>query len=78
MKTLDWIVETLGRECNPRLREKMATVHFPGNALRSKIFKKANACLLKDRRKTGGRFVYSAKISHHQVIMCDIYSVIFN
>ena len=31
----------------------------------SKIFKKANECLLKDRRKARGRFVYSTKISHH-------------
>ena len=38
---------------DPRLR-KMATVHFPSNVLGSKIFKKANGCLLKDRRKTGG------------------------
>ena len=47
------------------ITEKMAAVHFPSNALRSKIFKKANECLLKDKRKAGGRFVYSAKISHH-------------
>ena len=43
----------------------MAAVHFPINALWSKIFKKANGCLLKDGRKAGGRFVYSAKVSHH-------------
>ena len=43
----------------------MAAVGFPSNALRSKILKKANGCVLKDRRKAGGRFVYSAKISHH-------------
>ena len=42
----------------------MAAVHFLSNALRPKIFKKANGCVLKDRRKAGGRFVYSAKISH--------------
>ena len=42
----------------------MAAVHFPSNALRSKIFKTANECFFEDRRKTGGRFVYSAKISH--------------
>ena len=60
------------------ITEKMAAVHFPSNALRSKIFKKANECLLKDKRKAGGRFVYSAKISHHQVILCHLYSVIFN
>ena len=42
--------------------EKMAAVRFPSNALRSKIFKKANGCLLKDKRKAGG---CSAKISHH-------------
>ena len=41
------------------ITEKMATVHFPSNALRSKIFMKAKGCPLKDRRKTGGRFVYS-------------------
>ena len=44
------------------ITEKMAAVHFPSNALRSKIFRKN---LLKDKRKKGGRFVYSAKISHH-------------
>ena len=38
----------------------MAAVHFPSNVLRSKIFKKANECLLKDKRNAGGRFVYSA------------------
>ena len=42
----------------------MAAEHFPTNALQSKIFKKASECLLKDRRKAGGRFVYSTKISH--------------
>ena len=47
------------------ITEKMAAVHFPSNALRSKIFRKANECLLKDKRKTGGRFFYSSKISHH-------------
>ena len=47
------------------ITEKMAAVHFLCNALRSKIFKKANGCLLKHRRKAVGRFVYSAKISHH-------------
>ena len=47
------------------ITEKMAAVHFPSNALRSKIFKKANRCLWKDRRKAGGRFVSSAKISHN-------------
>ena len=47
------------------ITEKTAAVHFTRNALRSKIFKRANGCLLKNRRKTGGRFVYSAKISHH-------------
>ena len=31
--------------------------------LRSKIIKKANGCLLKDRRRARGRFVYSADIS---------------
>ena len=41
------------------ITEKMAVVHFPSNGLRSKICKKANGCLLKDRRKAGGRFVYS-------------------
>ena len=56
----------------------MAAVHFPSNALRSKIFKKASGCLLKDRPKAGGRFVYSVKISHHYVILCHLYSVIFN
>ena len=37
----------------------MAAVHIPCNALRSKIFKKANGWLLK-----GGRFVYSGRIPH--------------
>ena len=35
------------------ITEKMAAVHFPSNALRSKIFKKANGCLLKERHKAG-------------------------
>ena len=43
----------------------MAAVHFPSNALWCKIFKETNGCLLKDKRKAGGQFVYSAKISHH-------------
>ena len=43
-----------------KVTERMAAVH----ALRPKIFKKANGCVLKDRRKAGGRFVYSARISH--------------
>ena len=47
------------------ITEKMGAVHFPGNALRSKIFKKANGCLLKDRRKVEDGFVHFAKISHH-------------
>ena len=33
--------------------------------LHSKILMKVNGCLLKDRRKAGGQFVYSAKISLH-------------
>ena len=41
------------------ITEKMAAVHIPCNALRSKMFKKANGWLSK------GRFVYSAKIPHH-------------
>ena len=52
----------------------MAAVHFPNNALLSKIFKKANGCLLKNRREAGGRFVYSAKICHH----CDLVSSLFS
>ena len=47
------------------ITEKMAAVHFPGNALRSKVFKKANGCLLKDKRKARVWFVYSAKTSRH-------------
>ena len=47
------------------ITEKTAAVHSPSNALRSKFFKKPNGCPLKDRRKAGGRFVYSAKNSHH-------------
>ena len=34
--------------------ERMAAVHFLSNALQSKIFKKANRCLLKDRLEAGG------------------------
>ena len=68
--------------CNSRsestITQKMAAVYFPSNALRSKIFQKANRCLLKGRRKAGGRFVYFAKMSHHLVILCSLYSVIFN
>ena len=30
------------------ITENMAAVQFPSNALRSKIFKKPNGCLLKD------------------------------
>ena len=56
-----------GRPVRPRsptplpltITEKMATLHFPSNALRSKSFMKAKECFLKDRRKAGGRFVYS-------------------
>ena len=63
------IIEYLARaqyeQTKSTITEKMAAVHFPANALLSKIFKKANGRLLKDRRKAGGRFVYSAKISHH-------------
>ena len=47
--------------------------------MRSKVFKKANGCFLKHKREAAGRFVYSAKISHH--ILGDLgllYSVIFN
>ena len=58
--------------------EKMSAVCFLSNALQSKIFKKANGCRLKDRRKAGSRFVYSAKIFHHQAILCHLCSVIFN
>ena len=47
------------------IKEKMLAVHFPKNALWFKISTKANGCVLKDRRKAGGQFVYSAKISHH-------------
>ena len=47
------------------IMEKMAAVHFPSDALRSKIFKKTSKCLFKDRRKGGGRLVYSAKISYY-------------
>ena len=59
------------------ITENMAAVHFPSNALRSKIFMKPNGCLVKDRRTAGGRFVYSAKISHHKAILHHLYSVIF-
>ena len=47
------------------IMEKMAAVHFPSNALWSKVFKKASKCLFKDRRKGRGRLVYSAKISYY-------------
>ena len=47
------------------ITEKMAAVHLPSDAFRPKIFNKANGCLLKDRRKAGGRFAYSAEISRH-------------
>ena len=30
------------------ITEKIAAAHFPSNALRSKIFKKANGCFLKE------------------------------
>ena len=53
------------QSCQSTITEKMVVVHFPGNALRSKIFKKANGCLLKGRYTAGGRFVYFAKIFHH-------------
>ena len=45
--------------------EKIVAVRFLSSPLQSKIFKKVNGCLLKGRRKAGGLFVYSAKISHH-------------
>ena len=60
------------------ITEKMVAVHFPSNALRSKTFTKANGCLLKDRRMARSKYVYSAKISHHYVILFHLYSVIFN
>ena len=59
---LVFLILTVGKS---RITEKTAAVHFPGNALTFKIFRKANGRLLKDRRKAGGRFVYSAKISRH-------------
>ena len=56
--------ETKKADLQSMITEKMTAVHFPSNALRSKIFKEANGCLLKDRRKAANRFVYS-KISHY-------------
>ena len=53
------------KDLQSTVTQKMAAAHFPSNALRSKIFEKANGCLLKDRCKARGRFVYSAKVSHH-------------
>ena len=41
------------------ITKKMAAVYFPSNALQSKIFKKTNGCLLKDRRKAEGRYCIS-------------------
>ena len=41
----------LKREKQSTITEKMAAVHFPSNALRPKIYKKANGCLLKDECK---------------------------
>ena len=45
------------------ITEKMAAVHFPVMHCGPKSSGKG--CLLKDRRKAAGQFVYSAKISHH-------------
>ena len=41
----------------------------------STFFKKANGRLFEDRSKAGRQFFYSAKISHHYVILCHHYSV---
>ena len=41
----------VGSRIQSTITEKMAAVHFSSNALRFKIFKKANECLLKDRRQ---------------------------
>ena len=60
------------------ITEKMAAVHFPSNALRSNIFRKANGCLLKDRRKAAGRFFYSVDIGNAawENVHAAIFSVI--
>ena len=49
------ILNSCYRRClmQSAIKEKIAAVHFLSNALRSKIFKKAYGCLLKDRRKGG-------------------------
>ena len=40
--------------------------------------KKVNRRLLKDGRKAGGKFLRCDKISHHWVISCQLYSVIYS
>ena len=54
----------------------MFGVYFPIVALRSKIFKECEWMSFERCTKTGGRFVYCAKISHHLVILRHLYSVI--
>ena len=44
---------------------RMSDVYFPIVTLRSEIFKQCEWMSLERCTKTGGRFVYCAKISHH-------------
>ena len=47
------------------ITKKMTDVHFTRMLCGRKSFKKANGRLLKDRHKTGGKFLRCGKISHH-------------
>ena len=58
-------IASSGFLCNPRLLKRWRLYIFPVMHFGPKSFKKANECLLKDRRKAEGRFVYSAKFFHH-------------
>ena len=64
------IVQSYIDQVNPRLWKRWRLYIFPVMHCGSKS--------LKNKRKAGSRFVYSAKISHHQVILCHTYSVFFN
>ena len=56
-------VSTLLSSSNPRLRKRWRVYISPIMHCGPK-WMSLNGCLLKDRRKAGGRFVYPAKISH--------------
>ena len=70
VKPKNWLQNT-----HQHCQSTMAIVHFPSNALRSKIFKKSSGCLLKDGRKAGRPppICSLSKISHHYRWSCVIF-----